>query len=138
SLGIVSGQGTFRTTDAGRTWINLAWINLGIQSSATQPLALTATKTFFALSTVPTTAIVQTNDAGNNWTVIATFPSDTISTGCIRGDSCHLIIQLRSGAYLSTDKGRSWVWLQGPPPTQYNVSNRRFFYKNKIVFMSTI
>jgi len=134
SLGIECNgyQNWLKTTDAGNTWRELPIKDF----NALQPLAMPGTNTFFAIQTWDAT-IYRTDDAGNNWVPISSIPFDTLSSGCIRGDSCNLVIQLSKGAYLSTDQGNTWVWLDGPPPGgEYIGTGDRFYYKAGNVYMS--
>jgi photosystem II stability/assembly factor-like uncharacterized protein len=127
-----------RTTDAG-----LSWRSLTFNDSATlQPLAIPGTKTYFACTRFA--SIMRTDDAGDTWTKVFTFPpqprlpygiDDATSSGCIRGTLDSLYVMVCSGCYLSTDQGRSWKYLCGQPSPVY--PDHRFYVKNNILEVFT-
>ena len=141
SLGVAATAGAgnypwYRTTDGGKTWALL-----GFREECWQPLGIDGTNTFFAISDWSQT-IYRTDDAGNNWKGLYTFPDNPVNfadqiptTGCIRGDSIHLFVQEGSGCYLSTDQGSSWKYLCGLP--SYGVADTRFFVKYPYVYIAT-
>ncbi|MDP4199331.1 MAG: T9SS type A sorting domain-containing protein [Bacteroidota bacterium] len=101
-----------RTTNGGRSWVPLA-----IDSECWQPVAIAGTQTQFAITDMYAN-ILRTDDLWDSWSVVSSFPSsfsDPRTTGTIRGDSAHLIVQMADGCYLSRDQARSWVPLCGQP-----------------------
>ena len=130
-----SFESWLKTTDGGATWNSL---NFGLESW--QPMSLVNTNTFFALSDL-TETVYRSIDAGNAWSPIYTFSDNQsnyansiASSGCIRGDSCHLFALLGSGCYLSTDQGMTWSNLGDPQPA-YLVDDSRFYTKNGYLYI---
>src|SRR5204863_5536847 len=110
SLGIVGSHfdPQIRTKDSGHTWQSTSFT-----AQCFQPLALKGTKTFFAISDA-FAEVWKSMDAGITWGHVYSFPFSEAplaqyrSSGCIRGDSSRLIVQLVTGCYLSTDQGLTW------------------------------
>ncbi|MDP4199085.1 MAG: T9SS type A sorting domain-containing protein [Bacteroidota bacterium] len=141
SLGLLASQNFgfwLRTTDGGRIWGNL-----NFSTECWQPLGLKGTKIFYGVADWAPT-VIKTTDAGDTWQTIATFspsqaPPDYLnaySTGCIRGDSSKLIVQLLSGCYISTDQGLTWKSLCGPV-TKGRLCDTRFYLEGNRLFVPT-
>ncbi len=102
-----------RTTDAGKTWRQLA-----MDSECWQPLAIPGTETQFAI-TDDWGNVLRTDNLWDSCWVVYSFPFkrgyNGFTNGCIRGDSNNLFVQLNTGVYMSTDQGKSWKFLCGQP-----------------------
>ncbi len=128
----------FRTTDGGHSWNSI-----GHDSTSYQPLAIPGTKTYFANTVWGT--IIRTDDAGDTWRVIYSFPPQYrlkngedgyTSSGCIRGTLDSLYVMLPSGCYLSIDQGVSWKYLCGQP--DLILPDQRFYVKNNQVYIFSV
>jgi photosystem II stability/assembly factor-like uncharacterized protein len=149
SLGILSSKyanyptmNWLRTTNGGYDWSVVP-----MDSSSWQPLAIKNSKIGFAITDF-SAKVYRTDDAWDTWRQLYSFslneaPRDAqnyhvMSSGCIRGDLCHLFVQLLTGCYLSTDEGLSWMYLGGPPRSLWYVYERRFCVEGNRVYMGAI
>ncbi len=128
-------EGCIGTTDAGITWYQI-----NMDSGAWQPLAIVGTSTYF-LNTIWGT-IMRSDDAGNTWRILYTFPAQyrltdgediLTSSGCIRGTLDSLYVMVCDGCYLSTDQGVSWKYLCGMPDLATPI--QRFFVENNGIYV---
>ncbi|MDP4234490.1 MAG: T9SS type A sorting domain-containing protein [Bacteroidota bacterium] len=126
-----------RTTDGGHNWRSIA-----MDSECWQPLAVKGTGTQFAITDL-SAAVFVSDDAWDTWREVP-FPQKeatpdafhVMSTGCIRGDFCHLFVQIKKGCYLSTDQGNTWRYTGGPV-SQPLIFGRRSWVNGSKIFMAS-
>jgi hypothetical protein len=124
------------TSDAGLTWQQQPF-----DSECWQPLAIRNSKTQFVITDC-NGIVYRTDDMWQHWKKVYAFPIVPTdrwgggSTGCIRGDSNKLFVQIQDGVYMSTNQGLSWKYLCGQPSG--GLADKRFYFKDHYLFIPTI
>ncbi len=136
----------WRTMDGGHSWSQIPF-----SIACWQPLPIPGTSTYFVLTTETTTTffdeIWRTDDAGNTWYKIYTFPPCLYpiynnvpggsSSFCLRGTIDSMYALINTGCYLSTDQGFSWKSLCGVPESFVSgvLSSARFYVDANKIFL---
>lgn len=99
------------TTNGGLTWTQ-SWFGI----EAWQPVGIPGTSTYYAVSEPfqGSNAVYRSDDWGNNWWLVRSFPSSARLTGTIRASRNALFVQSNESFYFSSDQGSSWTTFCGP------------------------
>lgn len=109
------GDGLFKSTDGGNTWIKIASTNQ-VGSYISRIVILPHNNRILITSDL---GVVYSDDGGNTWT--ASFSSSQVNDIAYRSDNPNIVFiaTLNSGIYKSTDGGITWSKITALPSSNY-------------------